>query len=438
MVNFDSRMPGTAAAVWHADSRLHDRPALSLDGVDELVVVAAHPDDETLGAAGLMKTCADAGLPVRVIMVTDGAPSDDGDLAELRAGELETAVKQLAPDARIERLSMPDGGTREHQDYIGARLLDLIAECSTRALVAAPWRGDGHRDHRVVGELAAANLGGRRLVEYPVWLWHWGEPDHPDVPWDSFVATSVGPEKREAIAAYASQITGDEPVLLPEFLENFDRDVELLIESAPEPEVEDDSNDAIDEAYFDALYDRHDDPWGFDTRWYERRKRALTLAMLPHDRYERALEIGCSIGVLTADLAERCDDLLAVDVSREAVDRARERLGDRATVEQMDVSQNMPEGQFDLIVLSEVGYYWDATTLMRVAREARERLREGGVLLACHWRHPVTDYPLTGDWVHELIESCGIPRQALHTERDFIMAIYSDDDRSVADREGLL
>ena len=89
------------------------------------------------------------------------------------------------------------------------------------------------------------------------------------------------------------------------------------------------------------------------------------------------------------------------------------------------------------IVLSEVGYYWQAATLLRVVAQARSQLREGGVLLACHWRNGVVDYPLTGDWVHEIIESTGIPRLAVHTERDFVMAIYSDDDRSVADHEGL-
>lgn len=431
-MTFDSRMPGTPASRWAADDRLHDRPRLSLDGVDELVVIAAHPDDETLGAGGLMQRCAEAELPVRVIVVTEGDASGEDGIAEVRFAELEAAVRGLAPRASIERLGLPDGGTREHRDYLDTRLADLIGASSPSALIAAPWRGDGHRDHRVVGEVTAANVGARRFVEYPVWLWHWGEPDAAEVPWESFVATPAGPAKQEAIAEYVSQTTGDDPVLLPDFLENFDRDVELLIEQ-PTTAAE----HSLGEAYFDALYGRHDDPWGFDTRWYEQRKRALTLAMLPHERYERALEIGCSIGVLTAQLAERCDELIATDVSQHAVDRAIERVGDRATIMRADATVDMPEGPFDLIVLSEVGYYWDAATLVRVVTTARERLAPGGVLLACHWRHLVADYPLTGDWVHELIESCGIPRLAVHSERDFVLAAYSNDPRSVAELGGL-
>ena len=79
--------------------------------------------------------------------------------------------------------------------------------------------------------------------------------------------------------------------------------------------------------YFERLYAASPDPWGFTTRWYEERKYALSLAMLPRRRYAEAFEPGCSIGVLTALLTPRCDRLLSWDVSAEAVRRARERIG---------------------------------------------------------------------------------------------------------------
>ena len=72
-------------------------------------------------------------------------------------------------------------------------------------------------------------------------------------------------------------------------------------------------------SYFDGMYARSADPWGFTSRWYERRKYAISLAMLPRERYRRGFEPGCSIGVLTRQLAGRCDRLLACDVAAAAV-----------------------------------------------------------------------------------------------------------------------
>ena len=78
--------------------------------------------------------------------------------------------------------------------------------------------------------------------------------------------------------------------------------------------------------YFDALYEACDDPWGFRNRWYERRKRLLTMALLPRERYRRAFEPGCANGELSAQLAARCDSLLATDLNETAVRLASERV----------------------------------------------------------------------------------------------------------------
>jgi len=427
VVTFDSAAPGTAAGIWDAEARLHDRPPLRLDGVDELVVIAAHPDDETLGAGGLMAQCAGRGIPVRVIVVTDGAASGEEGITERRSLELHDAVRVLAPRAAIHELGVPDGAAREHRELIRDALHPHLAACLPNTLVVAPWRGDGHRDHRVVGEVAAelAHQFARDFAEYPIWLWHWGEPG--SAPWDSLRSVPVDAgRKSEAIAAFASQVEGEDPMLRSDFLENFARDELFIVERT-----------GLAAAYFDSLYESRDDPWGFETRWYEARKRAIVLASLPDQRYAAALEIGCSLGNLTDDLADRCDELLAVDISATAVDRATARVGDRARIERRDVLDDYPSGLFDLVVLSEVGYYFGRQELDTVLDSIAASLAVGGTLVACHWRHPVADYPLGGDEVHAAIALRPWRRLASHLEDDFVLEVFSLEERSVAQRGGL-
>ena len=193
--------------------------------------------------------------------------------------------------------------------------------------------------------------------------------------------------------------------------------------------------------YFDELYARRDDPWSLRTRWYESRKRAITVASLPRERYASALEIGCSTGELTALLATRCDSLLAIDISSAAVVQASERTSalPQVRVELQDATVRFPHGRFDLVVLSEVGYYWDEPTLRNVIAQITGHLTDDATVLVCHWRHPVDDYPLGGDETHDIIrDSIGLHRIGIHDETDFLIEVYTTDARSVADIEGLL
>ena len=156
--------------------------------------------------------------------------------------------------------------------------------------------------------------------------------------------------------------------------------------------------------YFDAVYRANEDPWGFETSPYEREKYAATLAALPHPHYAEAFEIGCSLGVLTQQLAARCGHLLAVDVAQAALDKARQRCANLPQVELqlMRIPEEFPAAQqFDLILVSEVGYYWSPEDLQRSADLMLQALRPGGQLLLVHWTPLVHDYPLTGDDVHE-------------------------------------
>ncbi|WP_308461644.1 SAM-dependent methyltransferase [Hymenobacter sp. NBH84] len=160
-------------------------------------------------------------------------------------------------------------------------------------------------------------------------------------------------------------------------------------------------------AYFNDVYRANDDPWKFETSPYEREKYATTLAALPRPHYDRAFEIGCSLGVLTEQLAPRCGRLLAVDVAEAPLQRARQRCAQLPQVEfrLMRVPEEFPQEQFDLIMVSEVGYYWSPEDLTRAADQLLAALPPGGQLLLVHWTPPVHDYPLTGDEVHEFFSA---------------------------------
>jgi LmbE family N-acetylglucosaminyl deacetylase len=420
MVTFDAAQPGTPPHEWR--EFVENAPTLDLDGYTDVVVVAPHPDDETLGAGGLIGECGARGIPVRVVIVTDGSAShgaydatERSELALRRATEVTLAVSRLNPAAELVLLWQRDGATEANRELIAA---DLAKYTEGADLVVGPWRHDGHRDHRVVGEICAAL--GVPLLEYPIWMWHWSTPS--DSPRRRFATVRATHAKLDAIAQHASQLGS---VLTDEFLENFRTGIETFIT----PPV------SLGADYFDEVYGPHPDPWRFESRWYERRKRDITIASLPDERYERALEIGCSIGVLSEALSARVTHLRAIDLAESAIASARERSLDGVDFEVMDVASTFPDGEFDLIVLSEVGYYRSPDDLDALLADVTAHLAPGGTLLACHWRHLVGDYPMTGDEVHASIT---LPRLVHHVEEDFVLDVYSHDERSVARREGIV
>jgi len=164
----------------------------------------------------------------------------------------------------------------------------------------------------------------------------------------------------------------------------------------------------LSDAYFDRIYTESADPWRLESRWYERVKYAITLALLPYARYRRAFEPGCAVGVLTEQLARRCDHVTATDVAVAALDAAHRRLmraGHRNAVRLLRASldQPWPASRYDLVVLSEVCYYLDPAVLRAVIDREVPQLAAGATVLAAHWRHPVADYLMTGDRANDLI-----------------------------------
>lgn len=193
-------------------------------------------------------------------------------------------------------------------------------------------------------------------------------------------------------------------------------------------------------SYFDAMYADADDPWGFGDRWYEERKRALTLAALPARRYRRGLEPGCSIGVLSVGLARRCEALVSTDVSAAALERAATRVPANVELRRWSLGEPWTDGTFDLVVLSEMGYYLDAPALVRALVDVVAVLEVGATLLACHWRHPVSDYPLGGDAVHAAVAATpGLSRLGGWQDEDVVVGVWEAGPPrpSVAGREGL-
>ena len=159
----------------------------------------------------------------------------------------------------------------------------------------------------------------------------------------------------------------------------------------------------LTENYFDDVYRHNDDPWQFETSDYERHKYDATVQALPRSKYQRGFEIGCSIGVLTQLLAHRCVSLLSVDTAEKPLVRAQQRLthAPHVFLQKMEVPGQFPEQQFDLVVMSEVGYYLAMSDLQRLAQKIIDHMGVGGHLVLVHWTPFVHDYPLTGDQVHE-------------------------------------
>lgn len=150
-------------------------------------------------------------------------------------------------------------------------------------------------------------------------------------------------------------------------------------------------------AVFDRLFADGNDPWGLATSAYERDKRAATLAAVGSGPFAHALEVGCAFGVLTAELAGRCDRLLAVDVSATALARAGERLRGvpDITLRRMEVPGEWPSGTFDLILWSEVLYFLSAEEIARCSALSHGSLTPGGRCVLVNWTGP-TDLPVDG------------------------------------------
>jgi LmbE family N-acetylglucosaminyl deacetylase len=233
--------PGTDERTWAAWSWLSTLPGsglAGLAGVTSAVVVAAHPDDEVLGAGGLTAVLAASRARLRLVAVTDGERSHRGHatpaaLARRRTAETADALRALgAQAAEVVRLQLPDSRLAAREKQLTAVLAPLVAGFD---LCLAPWEHDLHPDHEVAGRAARQAASGP-VYRYPVWMWHWAVPADSRVPWDRALRIPLPPRaasrKRAAIRCFASQVQdrghGLGPVLSPGMIAHFTRPVEVL------------------------------------------------------------------------------------------------------------------------------------------------------------------------------------------------------------------
>jgi LmbE family N-acetylglucosaminyl deacetylase len=230
--SFETAEPGTSETTW--------LPALEhapewMPQSKSLTVVSPHPDDETLGAGGLIYTCAELGYDITIILVTDGenARPEIDNLAKRRCDELLGAMKRLAPDgSRVVHLHLPDGEVASFQGLLVQRLLRAVPLDST---LVAPFERDGHTDHAATS--AACREVARQLdipcVQYPIWAWHRLQP--PDLETGRVrrvpLSSAARQAKADAIECYGSQ-TEPRPggaVVPPHVLTYFQRPFEVFL-----------------------------------------------------------------------------------------------------------------------------------------------------------------------------------------------------------------
>lgn len=184
--------------------------------------------------------------------------------------------------------------------------------------------------------------------------------------------------------------------------------------------------------HFEQLYQAHPDPWRVASDWYERRKRALLLAALPRERYQHGFEPGCGNGATTLLLLERCDRLCAVDFSPKAVELSGARVqGEKRS--RLDLQAlplparwpDVPASGFDLIVVSELAYYFGDAALAHFNRRCLESLSPAGHLVMCHWRHGAHDHCQPTQAMHRSVgENPQLQAVLTHTEADFQLDVW--------------
>jgi len=233
--------PGTPEHVWDSWPDLRRLPEVDPRAWPGVVVVAAHPDDEVLGAGGTIAILAAAGVRMRLVAVTDGEGSHPGAdpavIAAARTAETAAALSRLgALDIEVVRLGFPDTGLGDREE----ELAELLAgQFEGFGVCLAPWEADAHADHEAAGRAAwrAGRLAGTQVMTYPIWMWHWAKPDDRRVPWHRASQVRLPAEaaarKRAAIDAFASQLTdrGPDtgPVLPAGIVAHFTRAEEVLL-----------------------------------------------------------------------------------------------------------------------------------------------------------------------------------------------------------------
>ncbi len=408
----------TPPADWARAVEHHLPPAFDAAASGRTVVVAAHPDDETLGAGGALRALAAAGATLSLVVATDGEAAFPGldaaarrELGAARRLELAAAMRAQGLGAvPVTWLGLPDSGLADHAAPLRDALVPLLHEADA---YLAPWPGDPHPDHRAAGLAAAAAAPvTAHGWSYPIWMWAWTDP--VDAPWERArrvpLDAAAKDARRAGVACYSSQT----PVLAEGLLDHVDRDVDLLFR---EPRAT-----SAPVGRFAQLY-AEGDPWDAGS-WYERRKRAVVAAALPRERYRHAFEPGCGAGELIAELAARCDRVDASDPVPAAVERARARDLTGVRVSRAALPDGIPAGPLDLAVFSEVLYYLDDATVAATLDRTLAALEPGADVVLVHWRGWPAEAPRDAAATHALVRARPELRRVVeHTDEHFLLDV---------------
>jgi SAM-dependent methyltransferase len=170
----------------------------------------------------------------------------------------------------------------------------------------------------------------------------------------------------------------------------------------------------VSKEFFEEKYRASGDPWNFSTSAYELNRYDEVMRLLGNRIFNHAFEPGCSIGVLTERLAGSCRRLRAMDISPTAVAMARQRCEryPNVTIAEGALPDDLPHDTFDLIIFSEIGYYFERGALAALRDSMVECLANQGLLVALHWLGISPDHLLTGDEVHDVLRSTKSLRMA--------------------------
>ena len=387
-------------------------------GTGGLVVIAPHPDDETLGASALLSEAARSERPVGIVALTDGEASHPNSrafsrrrLADVRRSEQEAAVTALGlREVRWLRLGLPDGGAGRDPQWADAPArIAAFCHATGAETLSAPHPDDPHPDHHAAAALAEEVRSLRpdlRLLFYQVWSMRLsGEAPYRHGTLLPF-KIAIDPEaKRRAIACHASQLgrlIADDPdgFVLPDWF--------LTAQAAPqEIHALAPMRGAVPPAtHFAALYAEGGDPWHVRSSRYEAQKRADNCDQLRGRTYPAGLDVGCGEGHLSRALIESGIALGVTGIDREAaiVERASSAHADLAplTFRRGSLPDDLPDGAFDLVVMSEVLYFLDEQGLAALAAQLERRLAPGADLLIVSYLGE-TGTPLSGRASHDLL-----------------------------------
>lgn len=394
-----------------------------------IIVLAAHPDDEALGAPAMLARAEEWNCQLKVILFSAGEKSHPESptytceqLKSIRLDEFDRALDTFDKPYSSRFVDLPDGQLPEYASQIRDVIQREIEVAGGPVTLVAPYSEDGHGDHEAVGT-AALEIGRSRRVtvfEYPIWFWHWGNPTDPRWHFWRVLPDPQGLDRNALLACYPSQTKalsdrkGDEAILTAAHLEHFKRGQDTFVindfrannvttAAARRTAVEPTNDASTAAAVFDAVHREKRDPWSVWESDYEIAKRKDLVTHLPSTIYSHILEIGCSVGALTRELAAHSLKVTALDASCEALKTAKRLQGFAAKTAFLHASvpYEWPEGRFDCVVLSETGYYLTPSQLERTLELIDASTPTQFVLALCHWKGDIDGWPLTADEVHD-------------------------------------